>query len=246
MPKAAPQVSLVIPAWNEAELLGRTLDNLRQACDGLPESYEIIVVDNDSDDDTPDIARAAGAVVVHEPVRRIARARNAGAKVARGHWLIFVDADTWPSRALLRASLDALASGEVCAGGARLEFDHLEYGFYRLGSRFWNWLSLRLGLVAGCYVFCTREAFQAVGGFSEKVYAGEEVFLSRRLKRWGRRRGQRFRVLPEPTVRTSGRKAQWFSPWQHFLVTATVLLVPFALRSRRLTWFWYRRPTQKP
>jgi hypothetical protein len=43
-------------------------------------------------------------------------------------------------------------------------------------------------------------------------------------------------------VRTSARKAHWFSPTQHLLTMAMVLLCPPVMRSRRLMWFWYRRP----
>ena len=56
--------------------------------------------DNNSKDRTAEIARAAGARVVFEPVNQIARARNAGAAAATGIWLVFVDADSHPSAAL--------------------------------------------------------------------------------------------------------------------------------------------------
>lgn len=237
----APHVSIIIPAWNEARWLPQTLSAVRQACEAIGADREIIVVDNASSDATAELARQAGVRVVSEPQRRISRARNAGAAAARGRVFIFVDADTLPSAALLRATLDLLAGGKVCGGGAWVEFDRLNHAVYRHGTEVWNRLSAWLNLAAGCYLFCTREAFEAVGGFSERVYAGEEVFLSRRLARWGRRHGQAFRILDQPVL-TSGRKAEWFSPWQHLLVVAMVLLFPPSLYSRRLSWFWYRRP----
>lgn len=236
-----PLLSIIIPAWNEARWLPNTLSAVRQAGAGVAVAWEVIVVDNASSDTTAELARQGGARVISESQRRISRARNAGAAAARGRVFIFVDADTLPSAALLRATLDLLAGGEVCGGGARVEFDRLNHAVYRRGAEVWNRLSARLNLAAGCYLFCTREAFEAVGGFSERVYAGEEVFLSRRLARWGRRHGQAFRILDEPVL-TSGRKADWFSPWQHLLVVAMVLLFPPSLYSRRLSWFWYRRP----
>jgi len=54
----------------------------------------MIVCDNNSTDRTAEIARAAGAIVVYEPVNQIARRRNCGAAAATGDWLIFVDADS--------------------------------------------------------------------------------------------------------------------------------------------------------
>ena len=237
----APALSVVIPAWNEAAWLPRTLTAVQNALSGLDRASEIIVVDNASTDATPKIAQRAGCRVVFEPERRISRARNAGAEAASGGYLLFVDADTWPDRDLLQATLTALDSGQVCGGGARVDFDHLNHRIYRWGARTWNALSARLGLAAGCYVFCTREAFAAVGGFSEAVYAGEEVFLSRALRRWGRMHGQHIEILDTPVL-ISGRKADWFNPGRHILVVLQVLLFPWSLRSRRLSWFWYTRP----
>lgn len=237
----APALSVIIPAWNEAEWLPRTLAAVQDALSGLDRTSEIIVVDNASTDTTPQIAQRAGSRVIFEPERRISRARNAGASAASGDYLLFVDADTWPDARLLEATLAALDSGEVCGGGAPVAFDHLTHRIYRWGAAAWNALSARLGLAAGCYVFCTRQAYDAVGGFSEQVYAGEEVFLSRAMARWARHHGQRFQILETPVI-TSGRKADWFSPTRHILVVLQVLLLPWSLRSRRLSWFWYTRP----
>ncbi|WP_018868552.1 MULTISPECIES: glycosyltransferase [unclassified Thioalkalivibrio] len=239
--RGLPALSVIVPAWNEAQWLPETLAALQQALAGIDRKTEIIVVDNASTDSTPQIAQQAGCRVVFEPARQISRSRNAGARAACGDYLLFVDADTWPDADLIRATLTALDSGEVCGGGARVAFDHLTHRIYRWGAAAWNTLSARLGIAAGCYVFCTREAFEAVGGFSERVYAGEEVILSRAMARWGRHHGQRFRMLDTPVL-TSGRKADWFSPAQHILVVFQALLLPWSLRSRRLAWFWYTRP----
>lgn len=239
---APPVLSIVVPAWNEADWLPETLAHLQSACAALRHGWELVVVDNASTDDTAALAAAAGARVVHASARGIARARNAGAAAARGRWLLFVDADTRPPEALLLRTEAALAGGALCGGGAVLDFDGLAHPAYRLGTRLWNRLSRAARLAAGCYLFATREAFEGVGGFNPSLYAGEEVFLSRRLRRWARAHGQHFEVLDGPPVLTSGRKAQWFSPWQHALVVLTLLVFPLALRSRRLSWFWYRRP----
>lgn len=239
---AEPGISVIVPAWNEADELPWTLPALQRALSELGRGAEIIVVDNASTDGTAEIARAHGAHVVSEPERRIARARNAGAKAARGRFLIFVDADTRPGAELLRASLSLLDSGTVCGGGAQVAFESPHRILYRRGTALWNTVALRLNLAAGCYVFATREAFEATGGFSEKVYAGEEILFSLRMHRWGRRHDQRFCVLREPRVQTSARKAEWFSLGQHLALLALLSLFPFALRSRRLCGFWYRRP----
>src|SRR6266480_4245946 len=81
---------------------------------------ELIVCDNNSDDRTAEIARAAGARVVFEPVNQIARARNTGAAHAAGEWLIFIDADSQPSRELFAEAAEAMQGGRCLAGGATL------------------------------------------------------------------------------------------------------------------------------
>src|SRR5215472_7376876 len=96
------KVSIVIPAFNEERLLGDSLGKIKLAAKAFENcgwETELIVCDNNSTDRTAEIARAAGATVVFEPVNQIARARNCGAAAAIGDWLVFVDADSHPSEA---------------------------------------------------------------------------------------------------------------------------------------------------
>ena len=114
-------LSVVIPAWNEAESLEETVDSISGAlraneAHGL--AWEIIVCDNASTDDTPEIARRAGARVVYEPERGIAAARNAGARVARGEWLLFIDADTHPPPELLSDVRALVGEGGIVGCGS--------------------------------------------------------------------------------------------------------------------------------
>ena len=92
--------SIIVPALNEEKMLASSLAAIREeakAFEGVAD-WELIVCDNNSTDRTAEIARAAGAHVVFEPVNQISRARNRGASVATGDWLIFIDADSFPSR----------------------------------------------------------------------------------------------------------------------------------------------------
>ncbi|MGA1016032.1 MAG: glycosyltransferase, partial [Limisphaerales bacterium] len=72
-----PWVSFIIPAYNEAKLLPSTLHGIAQALGSWDEPWELIVCDNDSTDETAELARSSGARVIHEPIRQIARSRNA-------------------------------------------------------------------------------------------------------------------------------------------------------------------------
>ncbi|RZU98257.1 glycosyltransferase [Spiribacter vilamensis] len=236
-----PELSIIIPAWNEAGYLPTTLATLQASLQALSLPAEIIVVDNDSTDDTASIAAAAGVRVVHEPEHRIARVRNAGAEAASGEWLLFVDADTRVEIAHLERMLTAIE--ESCAGGgASIGFDRVQSVPQRMGLATWNALSRRFRLAAGCFVFARADLHAAIGGFSEHLYAGDEIGYSRQLDRLGRRQGRRFVIIDAPPVISSARKMDWFRPWQHALVLATFVLFPWAGRFKRLSWFWYRRP----
>ena len=236
-----PGLSVIIPAWNEAEFLPGTLEALESALSQVAIRAEIIVVDNASTDDTAAVAEAGGAKVVTEPERKIARVRNAGAEVASGRWLLFLDADTHVTSEHLMA-VQAAWSGSLAGAGAPVTLDAPLSRFYAVGMRVWNALSRRFRLAAGCFVLARADLHHAIGGFDERLYAGDEIWYSRTLRRAGRRQGLEFRILTVPPVVSSARKVHWYAAWQHVLVLLTFLLFPWAGRFRRLSWFWYRRP----
>lgn len=210
----------------------------------LPHTGEIIVVDNNSTDATGDIARGFGARVVFEPINQISRARNAGAAVARGEFLIFVDADTSVDANVLGRALEELCEKGVCGGGATVAMSHPHWFPARVLA-LWNAFSRFTHIAAGCFLFCRRDAYTACGGFSENVYASEEIWLSIALARWGRRRRRRFVVLRE-TVSTSARKVDWLSAGAIIRQILIFVLFPLAVRSKRFCGAWYVRPDSRP
>jgi glycosyltransferase involved in cell wall biosynthesis len=234
-----PIYSIIVPAYNEERLLPATLEHLQRAMRKTTFPGELIVVDNNSTDRTGEIARNLGARVIFEPENQISRARNTGARAARGNYLIFVDADTFLDAPLLGRALALLNHGTCCGGGAVIAFDRPVTGLHKGILAFWTVLSRCLRLAAGCFVFCRKDAFDAIGGFSERVYASEEIWLSRRMRQWGRKHGQSFQIIQSPPITTSARKMD--NPRRIFLTIATFALFPLAPRFRRLSWFWYQR-----
>jgi glycosyltransferase involved in cell wall biosynthesis len=233
--------SIIIPAYNEQVWLPKTIMSARKAMESLNVSGELIVVDNNSNDNTAAIANYYGAEVVFEPFNQISRARNAGSRYARGKYLIFLDADTILSKELLRMAVERLSTGKCCGGGALVGFNETIPKIIRWGVRMWNGFSETYGMAAGCFIYCTRKGFNGVGGFSEDVYASEEFRFSNKLKAWGAKRNLGFEIIKHPFIITSARKLQWFSPVELILVLLIGTL-PFAARSRSLCSFWYRRP----
>ena len=200
--------SIIVPAFNEERLLAGTLESIKSAAHALGGEWELIVCNNNSTDRTAEIARAAGARVVFEPHNQISRARNRGAAAASGEWLMFVDADSVPSPGLFGDLKDAIDSGLCLAGGSTIA---PEGSFaFRTSIRAWNALSRATRWAAGSFIFCERNAFSDLGGFSEELYASEELDLFRRLKRLARGRGKEISILHRHPLRTSDRKLRLY------------------------------------
>lgn len=237
---SSPRISFVVPAHNEEHELPASLGALRAAADASGESYELIVVDDASTDATAEIARQFHARVVPIDRRQIAAARNAGARVARGEILFFVDADTRIAPGHVRAALAAIAQGGV-GGGARVDFDTRPSFWGRLCVAVFCTVYFGLGLGAGAFIFCRRQAFAKVGGFDEQYFAGEEVYLSLALKKQGR-----FRILREPVV-TSARKLRMHSPLSILTKSGVIVLRgKRGLRDRKNLDLWYDGKRERP
>jgi glycosyltransferase involved in cell wall biosynthesis len=215
-------ITFIIPAHNESRLLAATLQSLHAAALAVAEPHEVIVVDDASDDGTARIATDNGTQVLRVEYRHIAATRNAGAAAATGDRLVFVDADTLVDAAVLTAALQVLEQGAV-GGGARVVMQGDVPWHVRVATAFFAWAFRLTGIAPGCFLFCTRTAFDAAGGFNQAFYAGEDVALSRALALQGR-----FVILRE-AVHTSARKLHTFSMWEHLK-----LVLRFAWRRQHL------------
>jgi glycosyltransferase involved in cell wall biosynthesis len=226
-------ISFIVPAWNEEALLARALGAIHAAARDLPVPYEIIVVDDSSTDGTAHIARESGARVVSVQHRQISAVRNAGAREARGDVFFFVDADTVVYEEVIRAALHELRTGAV-GGGCVFRFDGWVPPYARIVERITMAITSRLRLASGCFIFCTRKDFEAVGGFDIRLFAAEEWALSTALRGRGR-----FVILREK-VSTSGRKVRAHSGREllWFLVCLG-LRGRKGLRDRRKLDLWY-------
>lgn len=190
----ADLLSIVIPCYKEARVLGRTLEHLRPHCrDG---ELEVVVSDDGGQDGTIEIARAAGFPRIVEgdgEPRSAAKARNRGAQAARGAILIFIDADIliedppfffaelrrrFREEKLLAATVKAWVYPEVETLADRVY--HVLYNEY-------TWLvnPLGLGTASGWCQIVRREEFLAIGGYDPFFTSGQDVDLFFRLRRRG-------------------------------------------------------------
>ena len=226
-------ISFIVPAYNEETELPSTLAAIRTAACVEGQPFEIIVVDDASTDATPEIALKADARVVSIHRRQIAASRNAGARVAQGDYLFFVDADTRINRTHVAEAMAALSAG-YAGGSARGEMEGFIPLWSRILLRAFCTVYFGLNLGAGAFLFTTRRNFAATGGFDERYFAGEEVYFSLALRKLGR-----FKVLRQPVL-TSGRKLRMY-PAKEILGTLLIMILggPRMARSRSRLHLWY-------
>ncbi|MCM2267914.1 MAG: glycosyltransferase [Elusimicrobiales bacterium] len=224
------KISVVVPAFNEEKLLGVCLESVRTAFASFPGTeLELIVCDNNSTDGTARAAAAAGALVVFEPLNMISLARNSGAGAASGEWLLFIDADSVLSAATLGAALGLMRGGGCVGGGALIAFERpAPPAWGRALTGLWNLISRVFRLAAGSFLFCRRDAFVWVGGFSPLLYAAEELALSRALRRRGLAKGLAFEIITSAPHVSSGRKFRLYKVADLFWDAFKLLLRPFS------------------
>ncbi len=197
-------VSVVIPAHNAAGTIAASLRALENQT--IPRHlYEIIVVDDGSTDGTAEAARqfmpssgsanpsdetAPLAKLIRQPHQGAAAARNAGARVARGDVILFLDADCIPAPDWLERMLSHVSMDGVAGAGGRIQtrqqcliprFIQIEYDErYERVARYRS-----VDFVSSATAAYRRETFQAIGGFDTAMLGAEDVDLSFRLAEAG-------------------------------------------------------------
>ena len=181
-------VSVVVAAMNARETLPRTLAALSRQ--DLDQEYEVIVVDDGSDDDTAALAaRAPGPVSVETKERGgPGSARNHGAGVARADVLAFTDADCFPASDWLRSGLSAIEHADLVQGAVTADPSARRGPFDRT-----LWVTFDSGLYQTADLFVRRSVFDSVGGFEDWLrpdsasHFGEDVLFAWRARRAGAR-----------------------------------------------------------
>ena len=233
-------LSFIVPAHDEELSIVATVGAIAAAAATAGVGHEIIVVDDASTDGTAERALAAGAQVVRVAVRQIAAARNAGARAALGSTFVFVDADTLIGSDVVIGLCRVMADGAI-GGGAAVRFDEPLPRWVKLVLPLSIWLARRFRITGGCFLFCSRTSFEAVGGFDETLFASEEIGMCRALH------GQGEFVILREAVLTSGRKLRTYSGWELLRAFARIGLAGRAgVKDRSRLGIWYDRRRSDP
>lgn len=184
---ARPEISVVVPVRNGAGSLPALLGSLADQS-LAPERYEVVVVDNASDDSTARVAASLGARVVGEHVPNRSRARNAGARAALADLLAFTDADCTVSPDWLEGLLACRGRAPLVAGPVSVTTGTPPSAVERFESlwRFSQAAWVSQGWAATANLMVERRAFEAIGGFDPAYrHIGEDADFCLRARRAG-------------------------------------------------------------
>ncbi len=196
--------SIVIPCYNEAEYIEKTLESLQ--AQNTTAQYEVIVVDNNCIDETVAIAKRYQARIVHEQQPGVCAARQAGCRQARGEIIISTDADTKFKKNWL-AQIDQTFKDNpqiVAVGGPCRYYDGPWWG--RIYTHFLFGFSYLYFLIRGypSYITATNFAFKKSyfeGYDLNLIQGGDELGLLRQLRKKGK-----ILFNPRNYTLTSGRR----------------------------------------
>lgn len=185
------RISIVIPMYNEARHIARTLLAAQRAANVAGLECELIVVDNGSQDQGPEIARQSGAQVLVVPGVLIGALRNRGTAAATGEWLAFIDADIEMPEDWLTHLLKLEAAGVADVFGLDLHTP-AQAPWY---ASAWQRRTLRpsrhtvqsVDWLPSANLLMRRSWFDQVGGFNETLRTGEDKDFTLRLSANGAR-----------------------------------------------------------
>lgn len=217
-------ISIILPTKNEKKIIATTLEGFSK----YSGPKEIIVSDGNSTDGTIEIAeKYTDKVIVHTGEKRqnISQGRNAGAQIAQGEYLVFMDADTSiknpdaffekaisrfeqnPKLGAMTVKIKVLPENETMG-------DKIVFGFMNLLHRFYNNFC-HIGVSTGEFQMMRKTVFDEVGGFNETFAAGEDYDMFKRISK-------KYCTLMDPSliIYHTGRRAhsigwpkllsQWF------------------------------------
>ena len=157
--------------------------------------------------------------------KRVTRA----AEHAQGRWLLFIDADTYPTPELMADIYRTIQQSNIIGCSSTIKVIDAPF-WYRVNLEGQN-INLRLfKTLLGLFVLCRADVFHEIGGFSTDLYAFEDLDFVNRLKKYGRNTHQKYIILHKHPVITSGRKGHLYNRLE---MTISVLKALFYFFTKR-------------
>lgn len=182
-----PLISVVVPAYNEEKYIRECLNSLVKQ--KFPKNkYEIVVVDNNSKDKTVQIVKTSfpAVKIIKEKKQGVVFARIAGTKEARGKIVAFLDADSYAPEDWLTKITSEYSKNKVVAVGGLIDIKPSTFSVQltqNLLNRFYYPL---YKIMPGANTSFLKSAYFDCGGYSPKANIGEEVYISKNLKKIGK------------------------------------------------------------
>lgn len=218
-----PAISVILPAYNEEAYLPEAIGAIHRAQVKLGLPVEVVVGDNMSTDNTAEVARSLGAVVVPVEKRSISAVRNTAARAATGRYLAFCDSDNRMSEDMLVAIYREMETGAFIGGGVvNARYDRDSWGLFFTHTLLIK-TSLLFSRVSMFLFYTTPEAYDAIGGFNEDFLATEDMDFAQRLRRYGKTCGKRYCSIRDAHVILSSRKFDEYGDWAVFTRPITFL-----------------------
>ena len=205
-------ISVVIPAYNEEKYIGATLQSLIESMKECPEEVEIIVVDNNSMDNTRKVAlEYEGVKCFQYPVVGQVHAKNFGASIARGDILIFIDADCTVEGHLFKELSEKSKNPYFVGGG----INHIKFTRMSLGIMCFIFLvavTMILNQITVCGLWVRKGVFDSIGGF-RNPYQFQDINFAKKLKQYAKEHYKKFESLKECNLTWSTRKFDEWGDW---------------------------------
>lgn len=187
-----PAISVIVPVYNDPEGLETTVESL---VDQTANDYEILIADNGSTDETPDVARAYAQQegirrVTEEAIQSPGAARNAGIEAARGDVLAFIDADMWVESDWLQRVRDRMIEDDVRYLGCNVQYVAIERTvparyLVKQNRTLFEWYLRADSYAPAGSLVVTQDVVDEVGGFDPRLCSAEDYEFGRRVERAG-------------------------------------------------------------
>ncbi len=219
--KTDKKVSIIIPAYNEEKYLHKALQSVEEQTFDHSD-LEVVVVDNASTDRTSEVFDAffiksrVPHLLLKEPILSPGRARNTGAKRARGEVFLFLDADSNLSPQTVQRVYDGYKKG-LFMGIIRIKADSSDkvanffFDLIHFGKKLFH-IACHLG-------YCERNLFFEVGGFDSEIVHAEDLKFFSRVKKTLQKKGKDWGVIEDAPIFTSTRRMTRYPFKLGYLIT---------------------------